>query len=48
MKKNQYKYINFPIYFLSMPSLENVIEFALQFCSYEMMVLNNVDRYYFE
>lgn len=48
MKKNQYKYINFPIYFLSMPSLENVLEFALQFCSYEMMVLNNGDRSYFE
>lgn len=48
MKKNQYKYINFPVYFLSMPSLENVLEFALQFCFYEMMVLNNGDRSYFE
>lgn len=42
------KYINFPVYFLSMPSLENVLEFALQFCFYEMMVLNNGDRSYFE
>jgi hypothetical protein len=31
-----------------MPSLENVLEFALQFCFYEMMVLNNGDRSYFE
>ena len=48
MKKNQNKYLNFPVSFLKNPSLDVILELALQFCSYEMMVLNNGDKSYFD
>lgn len=48
MKKNKNKYLNFPVSFLKNPSLDVILELALQFCSYEMMVLNNGDKSYFD
>jgi len=41
------QYINFPISFLRKRDLKSVFEQALQFCSYETMVLNKYDKSYF-
>ena len=41
------QYINFPISFLRKRDLKSVLEQALQFCSYETMVLNKYDKSYF-
>ena len=41
------QYINFPISFLRKRDLKSVLEQALQFCSYEIMVLNKYDKSYF-
>ena len=42
------KYINFPVSFLRKRDLEAILEQALQFCTFESMVLNNGDRSYFD
>jgi len=41
------QYINFPVSFLRKRDLKSVLEQALQFCSYETMVLNKYDKSYF-
>lgn len=43
----QLEYINFPISFLKTRSIENVLDEALQFCYYEMMISNKCDMSYF-